>query len=123
MSNKVSMRRRGKFYSVYDDDAYVLYGLMKYKIIKNRVGFPVEALGKVQEILEENRVDYVVTDNDKEVLRRKFSNNHYEKFFNEGKKYYNKFRDEKDFIEKIKKLDEEKVDLIVEFIREVAYSG
>lgn len=68
MNNKVSMRRRGKFYSAYDADAYVLYGLMRYKMIKNMVGFPVEALGKVQEALEENRVDYVVIDNDKEVL-------------------------------------------------------
>lgn len=122
-NNKVSMRKRGKFYASYDDDAYVLFALLGYKIVRNRVGFPVESIGKVTNTLEEKHVNYTVIDGDEEVLNRKFSNNHYEGFLDKSKSSFEKTNEEKLLIDRIKKLDEEKVNLIIEFIREVAYSG
>lgn len=123
MNNKVSMRKRGKFYTSYDDDAYVLYALLGYKIVKNRVGFPTETLGKVTNILEENHVNYTVIEDDREVLKKKFSNNHYEKVLDKGKCSFDKSNEEKRLEEAIKGLDEEKVNLILDFIKEVVYSG
>lgn len=67
------MRKRGKFYASYDDDAYVLFALLGYKIVRNRVGFQVESIGKVTNILEGNHVNYTVIDGDEEVLKRNFS--------------------------------------------------
>ena len=51
MREHVKIRRQGKFYTAYEDDAYVLHAIADYKISKGRVGFPVNSLGKIQNML------------------------------------------------------------------------
>ena len=47
MKDYVTLRKTGKFYSAYEEDAYVMHAIMSYKISNGRVGFPCEVLGKV----------------------------------------------------------------------------
>ena len=47
MKDYVTLRKTGKFYSAYEEDAYVMHAIMGYKISNGRVGFPCEVLGKV----------------------------------------------------------------------------
>ena len=51
----VRLRKHGKFYATYDDDALVVHGIFKYKICNGRVGFPESALGKVTNVLADKK--------------------------------------------------------------------
>lgn len=52
--------KSGVFYYTYDKDASILSFIMKYKIINNRVGFPVNNLEKVLSILSNIRINVYV---------------------------------------------------------------
>lgn len=49
----------GNFYRVFDDDCYVIGGLLGYKIYDNKTGFPLSEYNKVKEILDYNNVSYI----------------------------------------------------------------
>ena len=115
----VRLRKHGKFYATYDDDALVVHGIFKYKICNGRVGFPESALGKVTNVLADNKINYIVIENDREVEKEKFTKNNYEKYLKEGKKYNDDLRKESEMIEKIKNLDSSKLDRIINYIEEV----
>ena len=40
MSKYIEFKRKGKFYEVTYEDAYILWYLLRYKIYNNKVGFP-----------------------------------------------------------------------------------
>ena len=44
---EVVLRKSGGFYHVNSDDCYILYYLFNYKIVSDRVGFPISAYNKV----------------------------------------------------------------------------
>ena len=50
MKNIVEIFKYGGFYSVYNNDTYIFYYLFGYKIIDNRVGFPLSAYDKVKDV-------------------------------------------------------------------------
>ena len=52
------IRKEGLFYSVFDSDAEILNYLFDYKIINNRCGFPINAINKVLNTLEEKKINY-----------------------------------------------------------------
>lgn len=52
--------KSGVFYYTYDKDASILSFIMKYKIINNRVGFPICNLEKVLSILSNIRINVYV---------------------------------------------------------------
>ena len=62
--NSVVLRKSGGFYICFDDDAIIISCLCNYKINNGRVGFPINAINKVTNLLEnnsrkwENTVDY-----------------------------------------------------------------
>ena len=62
MSSNVVFRKNGGFYSVYGDDCYILYYLFKYRIIDDRVGFPISAYNKVVNVLNENLINHQYND-------------------------------------------------------------
>ena len=104
--------------------AYVLHALLEYKVFKNKVGFPVESLGKVISMLEKNCIDYIVISVQSEMpLKRKFPNNNYEKIVCIGKERCDKEVSNESLMREIMKLDDEKVNLIYDFIKDVVYSG
>ena len=71
MKNVVNLElKNNNFYEAYNDDAYVVAYIMKYKLISFgnnyvKVGFPSELLNEVISFLKKNKVSYFVNDNPK----------------------------------------------------------
>jgi len=63
MSSKVVLRKNGGFMCVHGEDVYILYYLLNYKIIGDKLGFPNSALNKVVNLLEDNHISYEVGGN------------------------------------------------------------
>ncbi|MGN1028628.1 MAG: hypothetical protein ACI4P7_00890 [Bacilli bacterium] len=78
------MLKVGSFYHVYDKDAILMFYLFSYKILENRVGFPISALSKVIRFLRKNEINYYVYDEKLE----EFEINHYDLFVEKSKEYY-----------------------------------
>ena len=55
---RVTIRKIGNFYHVFDEDVYILYYLFHYKIYQGKCGFPKSAYNKVIQKLEECRISY-----------------------------------------------------------------
>lgn len=77
----VKFRREGNFYSVYNDDAYVIAYIMKYKLVyvdkKNiKAGFPLHLLNEVIYYLDRNKISYIVLDEPKLFKDFKENNNY-----------------------------------------------
>ena len=120
MKRIVNLRRVGKFYQAYEDDAYVIHAIMGYNVSNGRIGFPINSLGKVQNKLEECKVNYQVIDKDNITDSKDFKNNNkYDKYFKEGKKSFEKIKYDLEVLEKIKNLPDDKLDRIINFINEV----
>lgn len=68
--NEIIMIKIGDFYHVYGKDSYILGYLMKYKLktIKEQkeeyctCGFPTKVLPKIEAILEEKKINYILLD-------------------------------------------------------------
>ena len=71
----------GNFYEVIDKDSLIINKLLNYKIkkISNtfKVGFPVNSLGNVLNVLNNNYINYVVINNDSVDVIKEFDNNGY----------------------------------------------
>lgn len=56
----------GNFYHVYGKDAYIFSYLFEYKILEKEgvpsCGFPINAISKVENILERTKINYVSVD-------------------------------------------------------------
>lgn len=48
----VKIYKHGKFYNVYGNDAIVVSVLTNYKVINNRLGFPISMINKVIGLLD-----------------------------------------------------------------------
>lgn len=111
--DKVLIRKSGGFYCVYNDDAYILNYFFGYKIKEDRVVFPINSINKVINVLEDNHISYEIR-NEKSI---DFNNrNNYKKFINIGKKKYNLRYRVESIINNIDKLEEEKIDKILDYI-------
>ena len=108
--NYVMIRKMGGFYHVFDEDAYLLFYLFKYKIINSKAGFPLSSLNKV-----------IKSDLDKDTkdFRRKNSYDYYLKL---SKEFYNLEIKKQSIEDKIKTLPLAKIEklynIIEEFINE-----
>ena len=114
MKNNVEIFKNGWFYSLYNNDTYIFYYLFGYKIIDNRVGFPLSAYDKVINKLEELKIDY---ENKSLDVCKKFKKvNKYNKIKKKGKsKYSLNFRLNKTLLY-IEKLEEKEIDEIISYI-------
>ncbi len=74
MRDYVEIRKSGKFYNTFGDDAIILHYLLGYKIVKDKggVGFPESAYNKVINALEENEVSYQVYEKDALIIENNF---------------------------------------------------
>ena len=54
----IQFKKNGKFYNVYDNDAYIISYLLHYKMVNGRVGFPINSINKVTNILEDKKISY-----------------------------------------------------------------
>ena len=55
--------KNGSFYITFCDDALILNYLFNYKVINNKVGFPISNLDKVLSKLDSNNISYYIDDN------------------------------------------------------------
>ena len=67
MKRFLTIRKNSLFYDVYDDDAVILNYLLGYKNINGRVGFPINAISKVINILEDKKINYKIIGEQEEV--------------------------------------------------------
>lgn len=77
----VVLVKSGIFYECFNDDISVMYSLFLYKIKSNGsnyvVGFPSSSLSKVLNILEENKINYIVVEDNNIVDKYKTNKNRY----------------------------------------------
>lgn len=55
----VIFMKYGNFYRVFDDDCYIIGGVLGYKIYDNKTGFPITEYDKVKEVLDRNNISYI----------------------------------------------------------------
>ena len=110
--DKVVLRKNGGFYSVYGNDCYILNYLFGYKIIDDRVGFPISAYEKVLKALEDNHINYEVGIENYNCKKK----NNYNKILDLGiKRCKLKYRIDK-IIEKLNLLTEKQIEEILNYI-------
>ena len=72
----------GKFYNVYEDDAFIISFIMDYKVLPGiKCGFPDNALSKVIKNLDDNNISYKV------VVNKTFTDEYNYKNLNQYDKY------------------------------------
>ncbi len=120
MKKVVRIRKVGKFYQAYEDDAYVIHAIMGYNVSNGKIGFPITSIGKVQNKLEECKISYQIMDRESITDSNDFkSNNKYDKYYKEGIKSMDQKRSNDELLEKIKNLPDDKANRIINFINEV----
>lgn len=82
--DSIVMIKVGTFYHIYDKDMIIINYLFKYKIIDNRVGFPVSALTKVTNKLKKLEINYYIDDTN----FYEFDDNKYQEIYENSKTYY-----------------------------------
>lgn len=77
----VVLVKSGIFYECFNDDIGIMYSLFSYKIKNNGsnyvVGFPNNSLSKVLNVLEENKINYIVVEDNNIVDKYKTNKNRY----------------------------------------------
>ena len=89
-NNYIILFKQGNFYLSINDDALVLNSIFNYKVnvISNfiKVGFPINSIDKVIQILEEKSINYIIAD--KEIIeKKKYPNNMYLNYLNIDSNY------------------------------------
>ncbi len=74
-------KNSGKFYNVYDEDAFIINILFNYKVFKNQAGFPDTAISKIKGRLENEKISYSIIYRDKDIETKNFKFNNYQKFY------------------------------------------
>lgn len=114
--------KSGNFYLTIEDDAYMMNLLFDYKIIKGKVGFPLNALERVMGELEKESVNYVIFKDEDDIITKKFDDNEYISLIGESKKREYKSSMKKLLLERIEFLidnSEDNYDKIRRFIDEL----
>ena len=111
------LNSNGLFYETYNEDAMIIHFLFGYKINKKKASFPISSKNKVINILENKKINYKINDNNNETEKKDFKNlNCYQKTLD--KAYKISFREKKlnNILRKLKKLDSEKLEELVNII-------
>ena len=113
--NEVKLRKSGTFYNVFDEDIYILYYLFGYSIKDNKCGFPISALDKVIDKLDELKINYnIVSDN---ISKNYKSANRYNKYKELGIKKHKKDIYLNDIINKLQNINDDKFNIIYNYIK------
>ena len=81
MNNIIVFRRSGGFYICFDNDAIIMNYLCNYKISNGKVGFPVNTINKVINILDSNSINYVIKDNTEDKEKKIFGKKNKYKYY------------------------------------------
>ena len=120
---KVILFQSGSFYVTFFQDAEILNYLFSYQIHENKAGFPIKNLEKVVFQLREEKLNYIVVDNQrKNIIFDQFDENTYLKLFQLASKYHLESVEQKNLLDKIQylmKLNPNYYTKINEFIDEL----
>ena len=72
--SSIKIRKIGKFYNAFDNDALILHYLFNYKVNNGRVGFPENSFNKVINTLEDKNINYEVIGEKVENISNKINN-------------------------------------------------
>lgn len=117
----IELRKSGKFYNSFGDDAIILHYLTGYKIVaeKGGVGFPETAYNKVINTLEDEEVSYIVYEKENILAEKDFKKlNSYKSLLKKGtqelsvEERFNKIE------KKIKELNAKELDHILDLIED-----
>ena len=115
--SSIVLRKSGGFYVVFGDDSIIFYYLFKYKIVGDKVGFPIKSIDKVLNKLSECKINYKIINSDVNV-NFKLKNN-YNKYLDLGKKKYSLDYRINSIINKLELLNEKDIDKIIMFIEDI----
>jgi len=119
MKDFVKIRKQGKFYVAYEEDSYVIHAVMGYKVSNGKIGFPINSLGKVINMLEECKINYQVLEQEQEVSQQTFPKNRYRHYCQEGKKLCDSIARTNSLVDKIKNLSSEQLAQVLKYIEEI----
>ena len=119
VSKYIEFKRKGKFYEVKHEDAYILWYLLRYKIHNNKVGFPESSLFKVLDILKENEVGYRLSLDDDLNYSKSNKENKYEEILEEAKKEFLKEKKQKELLDKIKRASRDDLEKVLSYMESV----
>ncbi len=115
----IILLKSGRFYKSFDTDAVIINYLLNYNVIDNKIGFPLESLFKVKNILKRNNINYIIFEDDDLAITENENNNEYLKIADIAEHNYDvKLRND-EILEEIKKklsTDEKFYDLLSKFI-------
>lgn len=115
----VEIRKCGKFYNVFGEDAVILHHLLNYKIVvdKGGTGFPEIAYNKVINSLEDAKISYKVSEKYEILAEKDFKKlNEYKKILKLGLKDLSYEERISKIENKLNKLSEKELDEILEII-------
>ena len=121
MNNRsIVIRKSGGFYQVFDNDALIISYLFDYKIINHKCGFPLVAINKVINTLEEKKINFIIKD-EEEVVKNFRNKNTYSKYLEKARVKDNINNRIKSILDKINDLDVKKLNEVLSVIEETLY--
>ena len=121
MNNRsIVIRKSGGFYQVFDNDALIISYLFDYKIINYKCGFPLIAINKVINTLEEKKINFIIKD-EEEVVKNFRNKNTYSKYLEKARVKDNINNRIKSILDKINDLDVKKLNEVLSVIEETLY--
>ena len=121
MNNRsIIIRKSGGFYQVFDNDALIISYLFDYKIINYKCGFPLVAINKVINTLEEKKINFIIKD-EEEVVKNFRNKNTYSKYLEKARVKDNINNRIKSILDKINDLDVKKLNEVLSVIEETLY--
>lgn len=115
------MRKSGKFFHTFGDDATIMHYLLGYKIVaeKGGAGFPETALNKVINALEDNEISYIVYDKEDILYAKDFKKiNAYKNILKKGIKDLSNEERFAKVVNKIRNLSDKELDNLLELIED-----
>ena len=117
----IELRKSGKFYNCFGDDAIIIHYLLGYKYVpsKGGVGFPESAYNKVINNMEDAEVSYIVYDNNNVVAKKDFKRiNCYKDLLKKGLKELNNEVRYQKIEDKIKTLTPKELDHVLDVLED-----
>lgn len=97
--------KSGNFYITINDDSLIMKELFNYQIIKGKVGFPINAIEKVKNKLNNLKINYLIYNKEDDIDKNEFDNNTYNTILNECKK--------QEYKDNMKKLLFDRIDYLI----------
>lgn len=92
--------------------------MCNYKIVNNRVGFPINTINKVSNLLDNNSISYIIKNDDNEDKKIYGKKNKYNYYLDKGKKKINIDYRVNDIIKKINDMKEEDIVSLLDLIED-----